>query len=159
MNARWLVGLCAVVVLGCASASDKGNTSGDAGELVDDAGEGGVATLPTDKLTWSYVYRAYFATGTPGHCGQGGCHGASRAGFACTSQSGCYDSITASNAKVGGKMVDPSAPAQSVLLDAKSSPVYWFNQTDGNMPNGALVPNATAVADITAWIEAGAPNN
>jgi hypothetical protein len=165
----WLVAgyAVALVGVGCASANTGGpGNDGDAAAndaAGDDAGDDGGADAgtdaPADKLTWSYIYATYFGRNTPGHCGTVGCHGTARAGFVCSSQSVCYTSITTNNANVGGQIVSPQTPSKSVLIDPNSSPVFWFNQAGGNMPEGALAPNDTAKAEITAWINAGAPNN
>ncbi len=149
-SCRILAAHLLVATLGCSvPVGDRsGETSSDGGG---DAG-------PVDKLSWTYVYATYFGPNTPGHCGQSGCHGATREGFLCSSQATCYDGLTAMNTNVGGRMVDPSAPPRSLLLDPKSSPLIWFGP-DGNMPRGALSPNDTAKAEITAWVAAGAPND
>jgi hypothetical protein len=153
--------MVALVGVGCASANTGGGggAAGDDAATGDDGGADAGTDGPVDKLTWGYIYTSYFGKGTPGHCGTAGCHGTARAGFVCSSQSLCYTSITTSNANVGGKMVNPQSPSMSVILDPANSPLFWFNPAGGNMPDGALMANDTAKAEITAWIEAGAPND
>jgi len=154
-----------LVAIGCAGSSGtggggNGNTPDAGGGDDASADDSGGDDAAVDKLTWTFIYNTYIAKGaTAGHCGNVGCHATARGGFLCGTQSNCYVSITNSNPSVGGKMVDPKNPSASVILDPVNSPVYWFSTSAGNMPEGALTPNAQAKADITAWINAGAPNN
>jgi hypothetical protein len=145
----------------CASASTGGiGAESDAGPTSDAANEGAAdVTTDANKLSWSYIYATYFANGSAGHCGNAGCHSAARANFVCATQAGCYTSLTANNTNVGGQLVNPRSPSASVMLDPANSPIYWFNEAGGNMPEGALAPNAAAKAEIAAWINAGAPND
>jgi len=133
-----------VAATGCASASPSG------------ASDGGGSS---DKLTWTFVYGTYFGKGTPGHCGDDGCHGTSRAGYVCSSQAACYASLTSQNDFVGGFLVNTKNPGASILSDPASSPLIWFNEAHGTMPKSALVPNPDAKRDIAAWVSAGAPND
>ncbi len=163
MRAWLLVGCITAAGLicfpGCAGTNGSGNADGGGGgDASDEGGDDAGIDGPLDKLSWAYIYATYFGSGTPGHCGDSGCHGFARAGFVCATQANCYTSITANNTSVGGRMVNVATPAQSVLLDPTNSPVIWFS-TSGNMPEGALKANATAVSEITAWINAGALNN
>jgi len=132
-----------IAVCGCASASPSGSSD----------------AATQDKLTWTFVYATYFDKGTPGHCGDEGCHATSRAGYVCSSQAACYASLTSNNAFVGGFLVDPKNPSASILVDPANSPLIWFNETHGTMPKSALAPNPDAKRDVAAWISAGAPND
>lgn len=158
----WIGCVGAAVVVGCAGSTGSSNGgNADAGDAASDdggAGDDAADDAGPDKLTWTYIYTTYFGRGTPGRCGLAGCHGTAQKGFVCANQAGCYTSFTTSNPNVGGRMVNPGNPSASVLLDPKNSPVIWFSSS-GNMPEGALSPNPTAKAEITAWIMAGAPNN
>jgi hypothetical protein len=105
---------------------------------------------PSDKTTWSYIYGTYFGSGTPGHCGNAGCHQTIRRGFACgTDKSSCYNGLVA----VG--LIGTRAPTQP-LVDPTASPVAWFNQKTGSMPADNPVANTLAEREVRAWVAAGA---
>jgi hypothetical protein len=144
-----VMGLAALT--GCSSASPSGSTgthpadagADDAAEVVDTA-----APLPA---TWTAVYGAYFASGTPGHCGNAGCHATTRGGFRCgATKDTCYQGL------VNASLISVVDPATSLISDAQSSPLAWFG---GNMPQDNPGPNADAAAALKAWVVAGAKND
>jgi hypothetical protein len=107
--------------------------------------------LPEDPTDWSYVYARYFGEGTPGHCGNAGCHDEKRKGFSCgATKDSCYEGL------VGAGLVDTKNPLASVLGDPKRSPLAWFGE--GLEPFDDPSPNAEAAQAITRWLEAGAKN-
>jgi hypothetical protein len=99
------------------------------------------------------IYKTYFGTGTPGHCGNSGCHSSSQGNFTCgTTQATCYTGL------VNAKILNTTTPASSTLISATASPVRWFS-TRGGMPQDSTAANPQGVIDITAWVNAGALNN
>ena len=114
-------------------------------EAVDDAADGGT------KLTWIKIYDEAFAPGTPGHCGNSGCHEVTQAGFLCGK--------TASSCLAGMKkkgLLSTKAPKTSILGSTKSSPLRWVH-TGGAMPRDNKTAEPKLGADIEAWVKAGAP--
>lgn len=100
----------------------------------------GGAASSTDP-TWSQLYTNYFGPGTAGDCVASGCHGSGQAPAFNSAATMC--SVLKSSHYIGAG----SAGLSAVLA--------WFNQ-GGNMPaNGNAAP-PNAVADITAWQNAGA---
>ena len=107
------------------------------------------ASPPTP--TWTALYGHWFGPGTPGHCGNSGCHSTIRSGFECGStRSSCFSGLVAAG------LVSTSHPASSVLGDPNQSPLAWFG---GRMPKDHAVANPAGALAVTAWLNAGAPNN
>ena len=96
---------------------------------------GGGTTAPT----WTQLYNGYFASGTSGNCVS--CHGAG------TSPSYNSASTMCSALKNRGFISNGTATLNLLLR--------WFNQ-GGTMPSNSNATPANAVADITAWQNAGA---
>lgn len=144
--AACVAGLAALA--GC-SSSPSGSTDphlADGG--ADDAASAVDAPLPA---TWTAVYGAYFASGTPGHCGNAGCHATTRGGFRCgPTKDTCYQGL------VNASLISVVDPSTSLISDAKTSPLAWFG---GNMPQDNPGPNADAAAALKAWVVAGAKND
>jgi len=128
--------------------------SGPTATLVADAGDPDAASAadagpPPD--TWTAVYAAYFGRGTPGHCGNAGCHAILLNGFQCgPTKDTCYQGL------VNASLVSLKDPASSPLVDRAQSPLAWFG---GLMPQDNQAPNAAAAAAVKAWITAGAKND
>jgi hypothetical protein len=141
----------ALAVVGCSGGGGDatGGSSGTSGVVTDPA-----PTTPSSAKTWTAIYAAYFGPGTPGHCGNSGCHATVRVGFACgATKDSCYAGLVAKG------LIDPANPSGSLLVDSSRSPVAWFDTTNGIMPKDAPEPNAQAAADIRAWVGAGAKND
>ena len=99
---------------------------------------GGASAVATP--TWSQLYTNYFGPNTAGDCVASGCHGP---GGNSPSFNSATTMCSALKTYFGGTI-------------SFSSILIWLNRTNGNMPaNGAAAP-ANAVADITAWQNAGA---
>lgn len=99
--------------------------------------------------TWSTIYGDLFGPNTPGHCGNSGCHQTIKGGFLCgTSADTCYQGM------VTAGFLTPDDPTHSPIIDPNNSPLAWFN---GGMPLDNSDPNDAAAAELTAWIQAGAP--
>ena len=154
--------------LAACSAVDPGPMSPDPGSsgvaepaaaTGDDAGATTIAPPPdagafeaaAANVTWKgTIYPSYFAPLSAGNCAQVGCHQTTRDGFRCgTSADACYQGL------VTAGLVDPANPKASVLADPSTSPLAWFG---GTMPGGRPATNPKAVAEITAWVAAGAKN-
>lgn len=140
---------------GGGSGSDGGSSGGDTdggttgGDTDSGTGGGGTDSGPTGggAPTWSTIYATYFASGTPGHCGNSGCHLNSLKGFKCGSdKTTCYNGLVTAGYVSG---------TSSALSDPKQSCLTWFG---GNMPPGGGSSSA-AQKDITAWVADGAKNN
>lgn len=136
-------------VAGCSAAPSE-PTGG--GALVD-AGlpDGAVAANEAAPGTWTALYAGYFGPGTPGHCGNAGCHALSQSGFQCgPSAASCYAGLVAAN------LVNPSTPTTSAIADPNQSPLAWFG---GNMPRDNALANTQAAAAVSHWVMLGAPND
>ena len=130
-------------------ADGTGDTTGalDDDAVTDDAADGGAKTT----LTWTKIYDEAFGPGTPGHCGNSGCHGTIQAGFLCGS--------TAATCLAGMKtkgLLSTKAPKTSTLGSTTSSPLRWVH-TGGVMPADNKTAEPKLAADIEAWVKAGAP--
>lgn len=109
------------------------------------------ATAPT----YTQLYTKYFATGTPGHCGDAACHDveASGTGWVCgTTKDTCYSGM------LGIELIAPLAPKASRIADPKNSPLSWINP-NGAMPNDNPMPFPEGRDAILAWVAACAQNN
>jgi hypothetical protein len=107
-----------------------------------------LATLPP---TWTSVYGALLGPGTPGHCGNAGCHATRRGGFTCgATKDTCYQGL------VDGSQINLKDPSLSPIIDTTASPLTWFG---GTMPQDNLGPNADAATLVKAWVAAGAKND
>ncbi len=107
---------------------------------------------PPDPGTWSYVYLNDIGPGTPGHCGDSGCHSSSRGRFLCGStKDSCYAGLIASG------LVSTSLKEKSALA-SKTGVLAWFDPS-GGMPQDEAKPNAQAAADVIDWLKAGAQND
>ena len=140
--------LAGLTSLAC-SSSDNGPSG------VDGTTSPTTPTTPTTSApaTWTAIYDTYIGPGTPGHCGDARCHAADRRGFKCgRTKDECYAGLVAKG------LLDPDDPAASLLVDARSSPLAWFNP-NGLMPGDAAKPNAQAAADSRAWVAAGAKHD
>ena len=137
------------------TSSDGGSKDGggakDGGGPVD---AGPVDSGPEDagpSVTWTTIYEEAFAPGTPGHCGNSGCHEKTQSGFACgTSASSCLQGM------ISKGLLDTANPTESTLGSASSSPLRWVN-TNGVMPADNKSAEPQLGADIAAWVKAGAP--
>jgi hypothetical protein len=119
------------------TGSGSGESAVDAGSnppVVEDAGTG-TSAAPT----WSSIYKAYMAAGTEGNCG--GCHGEM------STASGSYSYLT-NKRQLGGASPEIVSPSASCLS--------WIG---GNMPPLGPSSDATATAELQAWVAAGAQNN
>ncbi len=102
---------------------------------------------------YSELFESYFAPGTPGHCATVGCHAdPGHTVWRCgPTPSDCYQGMV----DVG--LIDTATPANSWLIDARRSPLVWFNPGGGNMPFDAQNEGNEAGRDaISAWVAAGA---
>ena len=121
---------------------------GDAGSA-DGGGPPDLGPAPT----YSQLYDAFFAVGTPGHCAKSGCHSPPIHIWTCgTTKETCYQGMQ----KVG--LIDPANPSASLIIDPQNSPLAWFNPS-GPMPFDNPVPNPAGAAAIEAWVAAGALDN
>jgi hypothetical protein len=148
--------LCSFALAACSSSSSSGpvaETSGADAQPDPDAGAHDDASDGTGAAdTWTYVYTTYFGRGTPGHCGNAGCHQKIQSGFMCgTTKDTCYNGLVA-------KRLIGTKEATQPLVDPKLTPLAWFD-TNGAMPQDDAVPNAAAVKDVQAWVAAGAKND
>ena len=125
----------------------------DAGKDASPLDAGSDASVPVAAPTWTTIYATYFAAGTPGHCGNSGCHQTIRSGFKCgTTKATCFQGLVTKG------LVTPAAAATSPLGDANQTPLAWFG-TGGGMPKDQAVKNTAAAKAVTAWLVAGALNN
>lgn len=148
-----------------ASTTNDGGPPGDGGNNVADAGGQGTdsgGVLPKDGggpppkdtgtmtagPTWTSIYAADFGPGTPGRCGDGGCHASTKRGFRCNSKDDCYNYFVSSGYVSG----------TSSALTGSSSCLWWFSSV-GNMPTDNGTPGQTELDNIKAWVQAGAANN
>jgi hypothetical protein len=128
------------------SGEDGGSTSNDDGGSSSGMDSGSTGGAPT----WTFIYTTYFGAGTPGHCGNSGCHLNTLKGFKCGSDKAtCYSGLSAAG------YISTSTPTMSPIADPQQSVLTWFG---GNMPPGGG-SNAAAKKDITAWVADGAKNN
>jgi hypothetical protein len=103
---------------------------------------------PPQGPTWTQIYAADFGPGSPGRCGDSGCHASTRSNFRCDSQSDCYSHFQSTGALgSGGWLTDPN-----------NSYIWWFSN-GGNMPTDNNQPSAQGLMDIQTWVANGAPNN
>jgi hypothetical protein len=106
---------------------------------------------PEDPTDFSFVYARYLAEGTPGHCGNEGCHRETLKGFACgATKDACYEGLLRAG------LVDLKNPMASAIGDPSRSPLAWFGE--GLEPQDDPRPNPDAAHAITRWLEAGAKN-
>jgi hypothetical protein len=144
-----------------ASATDSGaSDAGDAdtdGAAPSDAGAGDDAGHDSGTvdagatLTWTTIYNEAFAKGTPGHCGNSGCHLTTKSGFLCgTTAASCLSGMIAKG------LIDTTNPKASLLGDPANSPLIWIDSANGAMPADSSAANAKLAADITAWLSSGA---
>jgi hypothetical protein len=141
--------LAFVAALAACSSGGSNDT-----HVVADAGspnkESPVDAAPA-PATWTSVYDTYFGPGTPGHCGNAGCHATIRSGFLCgPTKDTCYQGL------VSASLLSLTAPATSSLADPASSPLTWFG---GIMPQDNQGPNEAAADAVKAWITAGAQDD
>jgi hypothetical protein len=142
----FLVGV--VLVAGALAACSSGQNK--AFEEAPESVDAGIVA-PEDPTDFSFVYARYLGPGTPGHCGNEGCHAEKQKTFACgDSKDSCYEGL------VRAGLVDTSNPIASKLGDPKSSPLAWFGE--GLMPKDDPSPNVEGARAITRWLEAGAKN-
>jgi len=133
--------------------SSGGDTDGGGSGSGTDGGSGGGTDSGSSSggaPTWTMIYGSYFASGTPGHCGNSGCHLSTLKGFKCGS-----DKTTCYNGLVTAGYVTTATPTKSPIADLNQSCLTWFG---GNMPPGGGA-SAAAQKDITAWVADGAKNN
>ncbi len=103
------------------------------------------------SVTWTTIYDEAFAPGTPGHCGNSGCHEKTQSGFACgTTASSCLAGM------ISKGLLDTANPTESTLGNSASSPLRWVN-ANGVMPLDNTSAEPQLRADIVAWVKAGAP--
>jgi hypothetical protein len=103
---------------------------------------GGVSGGSSQAPTWTQLYNAYFAAGTPGNCAQAGCHQSYM-----TSPSATFSWLQ-SQGQVGS--------AQPALTDPSSSCLTWLG---GDMPPGGPETDPDAEKDFDLWLKAGAKDN
>ncbi len=109
------------------------------------------APPPPPAMTWTKLYTSYFGPGTPGHCGNSGCHSTTRAGFKCgATKTTCFSGLVAAG------LVSTTNPSSSTLGNPQQSPLAWFG---GPMPKDNAVANPAAAQAVTAWLTAGAHND
>lgn len=141
-----------LVALPILSACTVTTAPAPASAMTMDAGPMTMDPPPPDPGTWSYVYANDIGPGTPGHCGDSGCHSSSRGRFLCgTTKDSCYSGLIASG------LVSTSLKEKSALV-SKTGVLAWFD-LNGNMPQDEAKPNAQAATDVTAWLTAGAQND
>ncbi len=120
-------------------------TGGSTSAAGTNAGAGGTATSATgggpsnSAPTWTQLYNSYFGSGTSGSCTS--CHGAGMQPSFSSASTMC------SALKQVGYIQNGTASLQNLLT--------WFGK-GGNMPQGGGATPPNAVADITAWQNAGA---
>ncbi len=118
--------------------SEHADSGHDAGEDADhDSGHDSGHDTGPPPPTWDDIFTKYVASGTKGGCG--GCHGLSTAKDA-------YDFL-----KQGGQ-IDGTSSA----IVTSGSDFSWFG---GFMPPGGPSSYPEAVADMKAWVAAGALDN
>jgi hypothetical protein len=145
----------AVLAVACASAADSQARSDGGSSRAGDTGP------PPAPGTWSYVYANDFAPGSKGHCANPSCRGdVPRGGFRCgPTKDSCFAALKSDVIPSRGRpLVDPSAPATSLILDTQVSPVAWSSD-QGNMPQDVPFQNSSAKAEVEAWLMAGAKND
>jgi hypothetical protein len=118
---------------GCSPVSERG------------CSRGGASLLKTP--TWDYIYARYLGPGTPGHCGNGSCHGGRAIGgfLAGATSDSCFLGLLAAG------LIRYDCSLDSPIADPQNSPLTWFSPT-GRMPADNQKPNAQAQMDITAWL-------
>ncbi len=139
----------ALLVLAASLAACSSGGSSDA-HLGDGGGVDAADAAPL-SATWTAVYGAYFGAGTPGHCGNAGCHAQTRGGFLCgATKDTCYQGLVTTS------LISSKDPPTSPLVDPAASPLTWFG---GLMPTDRQGPNEAAAAAVKAWVTAGAKND
>ena len=105
--------------------------------------------------SYSELFDAYFALGTPGHCATAGCHAdPNHTVWRCgPTKDDCYAGMS----EIG--LIDAANPAHSAIVDPHRSPLAWINPAGGNMPLDAPGANDGAADALRAWVEAGAQND
>jgi hypothetical protein len=120
----------------------KSSSGGTTSKVTTATSVGGTPSVSTGTsksvLTWSKLYSTYFASGTSGNC------------VSCHSFGASATSLYTKLKQVG------QISGTSSKLVTSSSILVWFG---GKMPDGSTAKNATAVADLKAWVAAGAVNN
>jgi hypothetical protein len=138
------------LALAALAACSAGEARPFADETTPRAADAGLVA-PEDPTDWSSVYARYFAAGTPGHCGDEGCHAQKAKGFGCgATKDSCYEGL------LDARLLDAKNPIASRIGDPKTSPLAWFGE--GFEPFDNPAPNAEAAAAITRWLENGAKN-
>jgi len=125
-----------------AAVMDAGGVDGDGVLDTTTASSTGLSGSSSQAPTWTQLYGAYFADGTPGNCAHAGCHA-----NAMTSASATYAWLEGQD-QVGG--------SQPALTDPNSSCLSWLG---GDMPPGGPETNPTAEKDFDLWLQAGAKDN
>ncbi|GAC1352467.1 MAG: hypothetical protein NVSMB1_15620 [Polyangiales bacterium] len=110
----------------------------------------GPQPTPSHPATWTATYTQFFGPGTPGHCGNSGCHAQLHAAFKCGSKDECFNSMVAKG------LIDRVHPSASRLGNHANSPLAWFG---GAMPLDNPTPNPDAARAVTAWLASGANND
>jgi hypothetical protein len=120
----------------------KSSSGGTTSKVTTATSVGGTTSVSTgtskDVLTWSKLYSTYFASGTAGNC------------VSCHSFGSSTTSLYTKLKQVG------QISGTSSKIVTSSSILVWFG---GTMPEGSTAKNAAAVADLKAWVAAGAVNN
>jgi hypothetical protein len=124
--------------------------------------------------TWTALYASFFAPLDTGGCGAlaGSCHQAATdlgatlsppnppSGFVCgTTAASCYAGMQSATPSLL-----PTGPLSATQLSTNPlwEAIYQggtVGTSSNNMPLDNYMPTATDLAQIKAWLEAGAPNN
>jgi hypothetical protein len=163
-------------VTGSENGSATGSTSGSTSGSVSGSASGSVSQSDAGSASWTALYASLF--GASGLSGCGGtamiCHqgsmdsgvttpvtiGGSPSGFICgTTASACYQGLLHATPPLitpGTATTPKNSPLYQALFTTGTTP----GTTDDNMPEGSVSPlDAPTIAAITAWLQAGAPNN
>ena len=151
-------------------APDTSDGGGDAGPRRDGGSHGLPACAPADgggtPGSFTHLYATYFDPAGPlTKCAQSGCHDSSAspsANLGLAPQDAAYTHLVnvAAMQAPATKLVNPNDPANSYLVQKLSdatNPASPANATQ--MPLSGCVLSSDQIAEFTAWIGAGAPNN
>jgi hypothetical protein len=156
------------------ASGESGASGGSSGETPSSGGSGGSSGGSTSVPTWTTLYASFFGNLDTGGCGSlaGACHQLAAdegptltpptpaSGFVCgTTADSCYAGMQ--------NATPPLLPTGKLSATQLSSNPLWqalfqggtMGVSSNNMPLDNYVPTATDLAQIKAWLEAGAPNN
>ncbi len=135
----------------CASAPAPGSPSSPISPQSEPTPVGNPVTAcgSLDNAEWQNIYTTFVGPGTPGHCGNSGCHSGTNGGWSVGSNPTASSFLSA---WIQRGLISPANPNASLIASA-SSPVVWFN-AGGSMPEDNQTANSQAASAIRSWLAA-----